>query len=338
MLQRILLVLSISFLLAGCIIPTEPPVTNQINPFQGDSGFWEGTWQSSLNSANGKFRVNLYELEGLLAGDINIEGSSLTNGGRVSGSREGDVLDFGFVTGQGAPVSYVGTMNGDEMSGTWKVEVLDQIVDQGNWSASKRYTAGYLDGDSDGLSGLPNGNGDNGNNGDNGDLGSSRDNCFPSDKFTDKDLEQGVICTYELGGHYAYQSTETVIQYFKNSGSGDKACNYRRDVLTYSSDGTFALFGSTVRIKNFTNRSSPFDYYGWSTGECMHSIYREDPLSKGDALDLVTVHLTELFEEQEANCQVGSVDDSLFDFSASECVSCDGDDCYGCSQCDPLPA
>ena len=347
MLQKIILFLSVSFLLAGCIIPTEPPIINQqVSSPQGNSEFWEGTWQSSINSANGKFRVNLYELEGTLLGDINIEGSFLTNSGRVSGSREGDVLDFGFVTGQGAPVSYTGTMNGDKMSGTWKTEVLGQIVDQGNWSASKGYNDGYLDSDnaSGGDHSLSNGNGDTVDNGDARNSGASRDKCFPSDKFTGADLEKGVICTYELGGHYAYQSSETVIQYFKTSSSGDAACKYRRDVLAYSDKGEFMLFSSNVRIKTFPvwsfapYESREYNYYSWSTGECTHYIYKDTPLSKGDALDLVTVRLTELFEEPEANCQVGSVDDSLFDFSAAECVSCDGDDCYGCAQCTPLPA
>lgn len=99
---------------------------------------WQGSWHSLKTNKKGDFRVNLKQAGSDISGNIEIDGSSVTRGGEIHGTINGDTLEFGLVKDKRGELKYFGTISDDQMSGTWQIPVLK---DQGTWQAIKAESA-----------------------------------------------------------------------------------------------------------------------------------------------------------------------------------------------------
>jgi len=93
-------------------------------------GEWNGTWKAD-SGGSGTFSVSFSQTGSSLDGTLSISVSCL-DGAKVTGKVKGHSIQFGSVKGQ-CSVDYKGTIEGDQMSGTYG---LGQ-VDAGTWKASR---------------------------------------------------------------------------------------------------------------------------------------------------------------------------------------------------------
>lgn len=70
-----------------------------------------------------------------ITGDIKIGGSPITQGGKISGTIDGNKLEFGLIKDKKGRLKYVGTISENSMSGTWQIP---SIKDHGTWQADKK--------------------------------------------------------------------------------------------------------------------------------------------------------------------------------------------------------
>ena len=96
---------------------------------------YSGNWQSRSGAAAGTFSVHLKNENGKLDGDIRIDGSPLTKGGRIQGTVSGADIKFGVVDAGHVQLRYEGTLNGKQMQGIYTASA-GRIVDQGSWQAT----------------------------------------------------------------------------------------------------------------------------------------------------------------------------------------------------------
>jgi hypothetical protein len=94
-------------------------------------GTWNGSWQANGGGGGGDFTVNFTQTGSSLNGTLSIDVACL-NGAKVTGKVNGDSIEFGSVNGQ-CSVDYKGTINGDQMSGTYGLGAGTA----GTWKASK---------------------------------------------------------------------------------------------------------------------------------------------------------------------------------------------------------
>lgn len=93
-------------------------------------GKWNGSY-SPNGGGSGDFSVTFTQTGASLNGTLSIAVSCL-NGAKVTGKVTGDSIQFGSVQGQ-CSVDYKGTINGDQMSGTYGLGAGTA----GTWKASK---------------------------------------------------------------------------------------------------------------------------------------------------------------------------------------------------------
>jgi len=95
---------------------------------------WQGTWLSEKTAKQGIFHVVLKQEGSNITGSIKIGGSPITKGGKISGTINGDKLEFGLVKDKRGELKYFGTIEEDKMTGTWQIPI---IKDHGTWKAIK---------------------------------------------------------------------------------------------------------------------------------------------------------------------------------------------------------
>jgi hypothetical protein len=110
-------------------IATSPPPTSEASsppPAGTDlSGTWKGTYSGSFN---GTFTLNWTQSGDKLTGTIDL---STAGTSPINGTVTGSSIQFGTVGSQA--ITYTGTVNGDSMSGSYKVGGAAG----GSWNASK---------------------------------------------------------------------------------------------------------------------------------------------------------------------------------------------------------
>jgi len=110
---------------------TAPPATSA--PADTGSGELSGTWSGQYGGAfQGTFVLDWQQSGSNLSGTIQLstEGGSLP----VNGTVNGGTISFGTVGSQA--VTYTGSVSGDSMSGTYKVQGQNGSAG-GSWSATK---------------------------------------------------------------------------------------------------------------------------------------------------------------------------------------------------------
>ena len=131
--------------------PSEPPLSASTSPStapsappstagEGVTGTWLGTWQNGPNwgTANGGFTMQITQAGKTFLGTIDVTGPTCIRHGTVSGTVNGSSISFGFVATGVRDIQYDGTVNGDQMSGTWTAEACDVTVQiDGSWAASR---------------------------------------------------------------------------------------------------------------------------------------------------------------------------------------------------------
>ena len=113
---------------------TPPPTSAAPSGGGGTSSTIDGKWNGSYTpngGGSGDFSVTFTQSGSSLNGTLSIAVTCL-NGAKVTGTVDGTSIDFGSVNGQ-CSVDYKGTVNGDQMSGTYG---LGQGT-AGTWKASK---------------------------------------------------------------------------------------------------------------------------------------------------------------------------------------------------------
>lgn len=99
-------------------------------------GTWTGTYTSKkFSSTSGGFTVVFTQSGTELSGTITLEAGCVTSG-TLSGTVTGDTIDFGAVKGQGRTVSFTGSVDGDQMKGTYDSDASCGN-DNGTWTASR---------------------------------------------------------------------------------------------------------------------------------------------------------------------------------------------------------
>ncbi len=94
-------------------------------------GSWNGTWTSTAgDGSSGTFTVVFAATGSAVTGTLKISEPCL-DGAKVTGTLNGGSIDFGAVQGQ-CQVAYKGTVNGDQMSGTYSLGAAG-----GNWEAAR---------------------------------------------------------------------------------------------------------------------------------------------------------------------------------------------------------
>src|SRR5262245_20452863 len=113
---------------------TAPPTSSEPSGGGGSSSTVDGKWNGSYSpngGGSGDFSVTFTQNGSSLDGTLSIAVDCL-NGAKVTGKVDGDSIDFGSVNGQ-CSVDYKGTINGDQMSGTYGLGAGTA----GTWKASK---------------------------------------------------------------------------------------------------------------------------------------------------------------------------------------------------------
>jgi hypothetical protein len=95
-------------------------------------GKWDGAWKDSANDT-GSFSVNFSQNGSSLNGTLSIAVTCL-DGAKVTGHVNGSEIEFGSVQGE-CEVDYKGTVNGDQMSGTYDISGAGGAG--GTWKAAK---------------------------------------------------------------------------------------------------------------------------------------------------------------------------------------------------------
>jgi hypothetical protein len=113
---------------------TTPATSGQKSPTTV-VGNWRGTWKSTLfQGATGTFQMRLAQSGARLSGPITVQKSACISTGTDNGTVSGDKISFGAVNGN-QTISYVGTVKGDTMSGTYSAP--DCSNDKGSWTATR---------------------------------------------------------------------------------------------------------------------------------------------------------------------------------------------------------
>jgi hypothetical protein len=106
---------------------------------QGITGSWTGVWQNDpqWGDAHGGFTIAVVQHGGSFDGTIDVTGPTCVGHGTVSGTVAGRDVTMGLVIG-GRDVDYVGTLDGNEMSGTWTTIACGTTQEiSGTWSAQR---------------------------------------------------------------------------------------------------------------------------------------------------------------------------------------------------------
>jgi hypothetical protein len=95
------------------------------------SGTWKGSYSGSFA---GTFKLTWTETKSNLSGTIMISafGNAPTS---IHGTLVGTSIHFGTVGSQS--ITYSGSVSGNSMSGTWKLEASGHVGGTGSWKASK---------------------------------------------------------------------------------------------------------------------------------------------------------------------------------------------------------
>lgn len=114
--------------------PTSTP-TPTANTLGSLTGAWRGTWiNESPQRAVGTFTLTWAQQGNLLVGAIGVAGSDCISDGDVTGNVDGDKISFGAVKGNVPLITYVGTITGNMMSGTYTSDCGNS---KGTWQAIK---------------------------------------------------------------------------------------------------------------------------------------------------------------------------------------------------------
>jgi hypothetical protein len=98
-------------------------------------GVWNGQWANyTPDSSTGTFSIAWTQQGSTLTGNISIVGTPCLNGGAITGTVNGNSINFGVVEGQ-VTVNYAGTISGNTMSGTYATTCGNA---EGNWTAAKQ--------------------------------------------------------------------------------------------------------------------------------------------------------------------------------------------------------
>jgi hypothetical protein len=113
--------------------PSAPPP-----PADGDlTGTWDGTWAIDGYGNTGDFTMELAPSGDGYSGPIESTNTDCPTG-TVDLTLDGSSVTMGWVL-SGVPVSFIGTKNGDSMSGTWSAVSCSQDIPlTGIWEATKR--------------------------------------------------------------------------------------------------------------------------------------------------------------------------------------------------------
>jgi hypothetical protein len=106
---------------------------------EGVTGSWTGAWHNDpeWGTAHGGFTITVVQHGGAFDGTIDVTGPTCVGHGTVSGTVTGRAVTMGLVIG-GRNVDYLGTLDGNAMSGTWTTiacGTTQQI--SGTWSAQR---------------------------------------------------------------------------------------------------------------------------------------------------------------------------------------------------------
>ncbi|MDT4925491.1 MAG: hypothetical protein QOG01_3204 [Pseudonocardiales bacterium] len=100
------------------------------------AGRWQGTYQSKkFSSTAGDFTVTFTQQDSTINGSIVIHPSCIT-AGTVSGTITGTTIAFGQVQGSRRAVAFSGTVNGNNMHGTYHSDAACGD-DNGTWTAAR---------------------------------------------------------------------------------------------------------------------------------------------------------------------------------------------------------
>ena len=106
-----------------------PASSNSGAPQSGVSGKWSGQYGGAFN---GTFALTWLQSGSTLTGHIHLSSAGGTV--PINGTVEGDSIRFGTVGS--TAITYTGSVSGDSMSGTYKVQTASGSVG-GHWSAHK---------------------------------------------------------------------------------------------------------------------------------------------------------------------------------------------------------
>ena len=95
------------------------------------SGTWSGSYSGSYT---GTFKLTWKESNSKLSGTITISSFNNVPTG-IHGTLQGTSIRFGTVGSEA--ITYSGSVAGNSMSGTWKIEAHGQVLATGSWKASK---------------------------------------------------------------------------------------------------------------------------------------------------------------------------------------------------------
>jgi hypothetical protein len=105
----------------------------------GVGGTWDGTWVIDVYGNTGDFTMELVQSGDAFSGQIDLINNTDCPSGTVDGALDGSDVTFGWVLSD-VTVSFIGTRNGNSMSGTWSsVACSDPNINlTGTWEATKR--------------------------------------------------------------------------------------------------------------------------------------------------------------------------------------------------------
>ncbi len=95
------------------------------------SGTWKGSYSGSFS---GTFKLTWTETKSNLSGTIMISGFG-NAATPIHGTLKGVSIQFGTVGSEA--ITYSGSVSGNSMSGTWKLEANGHVGGTGSWKASK---------------------------------------------------------------------------------------------------------------------------------------------------------------------------------------------------------
>jgi hypothetical protein len=82
--------------------------------------------------------MSITQTDGTFAGTIDVTGPTCIRHGTVTGTVNGSAINFGYVATGVRDIDYVGTVEGDQMSGTWTAEACELTVQiDGTWEATR---------------------------------------------------------------------------------------------------------------------------------------------------------------------------------------------------------